>query len=200
MFVGDERVTEATLDGYVDGTVSSYLEQGATMADISYADGRQQAAFIVLIAELGRAEGLEAPDTSSAADEFEAQYIEAAEYYQVLSERAEPRPMTQDELEALNAAIESDEALLQRVVQEWIAGAGLSNEELEQFNMAAQADPSVLAEVVMQWTEVQGAQVAGFADDLTEYIEEYDIAVNPRYGSLDISPLVGVFEVEVPQR
>jgi hypothetical protein len=200
LFVGDERVTEATLDGYVEGEVASYLEQGATMADISYADSRQQAAFITLFAELGRQIGLPAPDTGGAADEYEALYMEAADYYQVLSLQAEPRAMTQVELEALNAAIEADQALLQRIVEEWIAGQELTEEQLMEFNTAAQTDPSVLAQVVMAWAEVQGAQIAGFADDLNGYVEEYDVSVNPRYGELDISPLVGVFEVGIPQR
>jgi hypothetical protein len=200
LFVGDERVTESTIDGYVDGQVASYIEQGATMADISYADNRQQAAFIVLIAELGREIGLDAPSTGAAANEFEALYLEAVEYYGLLSERAEPRAMTDAELEALNAAIEADQSLLQRIVEEWLAAQNLTDSQLAEFNMAAQTDPGVLADVVWQWSQVEGAQIAGFADDLNEYVEEYDIAVNPRYGELDITPLAGVFEVEVPQR
>lgn len=196
MFVGDQRVTEATLDGYVDGEVSSYLEQGATLEEISYADSRQKAAFIVLFAELGQAMDLEAPETGSAANEFEAQYIEAAKYYDEIAAAAEPREMTDPELEALNAAVAADQNLLQRAVEGWIASEGLTEDELAQFNAAAQADPNVVGEVVRLW----GEQQAGFADDLNEYIAEYDIAVNPRYGTLDISPLVGVFTVEVPQR
>ncbi|MDA1361646.1 hypothetical protein O1R50_18610 [Glycomyces luteolus] len=196
MFVGDQRVTEATLDGYVDGEVSSYLEQGATLEEVSYADSRQKAAFIVLFAELGQAMDLEAPDTSSAANEFEAQYIEAAKYYDEIAAAAEPREMTDVELEALNSAVSGDQNLLQRAVEGWIASEGLTEEELMEFNMAAQSDPTVLQEVVQLW----GEQQAGFADDLNEYIAEYDVAVNPRYGELDISPLVGVFTVEVPQR
>jgi hypothetical protein len=200
LFVGDERVTEATIDGYVDGRVASYIEQGATMGDISYADNRQQAAFIALFAELGREIGLDAPQTGGAANEYEALYMEAADHYRALSLQAEPRVMTQAELEALNAAIEGDQSLLQRIVEEWIAAQDLTEEQLAEFNMAAQSDPGVLTQVVWEWAEVQGAQIAGFADDLSEYVEEYDISVNPRYGQLDISPLVGVFEVEIPQR
>lgn len=200
LFVGDERVTEATLDGFVDGEVASYLEQGATMADISYADSRQQAAIFMLFAELGRELELPAPDTGAAANENEALYLEAVGYYQTLSSRAEPRAMTQAELEALNAAIEADQSLLQTIVQEWAAAQELTQAQFEEFSMAAQSDPGVLTEVVWQWAEVQGAQIAGFADDLNGYVEEYDISVNPRYGQLDISPLVGVFEVEIPQR
>ncbi|MCC3765488.1 hypothetical protein K3N28_20715 [Glycomyces sp. TRM65418] len=200
LFVGDERVTESTIDGYVDGTVASYLEQGATMADISYADNRQQAALIVLFAELGREIGLPAPQTGGAADEYEALYLEAVEYHETLSQRAEPRAMTKDELEALNTAIEGDENLLQRIVQEWAVGQNLTQAQFQEFGMAVQSDPGILTDVVWQWAEVQGAQMAGFADDLNEYVEEYDISLNPRYGELDISPLVGVFEVEIPQR
>lgn len=196
MFVGDQRVTEATLDGYVDAEMDSYFEQGATLADVSYGDSRQKAAFIVLFAELGQAMDLETPDTNNAADEFEARYIEAAAYYDEIAAAAEPREMTDAELEALNAAVSGDQNLLQRAVEGWIASEELTQEELAQFNMAAQADPTILTEVVRMW----GEQQAGFADDLNGYIAQYDIAVNPRYGALDISPLVGVFEVEVPQR
>jgi hypothetical protein len=196
MFVGDERVTEATLDGYVDGEISSYLDQGATLADVSYGDSRHQAAFIVLIAELGRQIGLEAPETKGAANEYEAQYLEAVEYYEVLSSQAEPREMTEAESEALDTAIQSDQSLLQRIGQEWVTEQGFDEDELAQFNMDVQANPDLITEMVQEW----GAQQAGFADDLNGYIEEYDIAVNPRYGSLDISPVAGVFEVEVPQR
>lgn len=196
MFVGDERVTEATLDGYVDGEVDSYLEQGATLADISYGDSRLTTASIVLIAELGEAIGLEAPDTSDAADEFEARHIEAAAYYNEIAAAAEPREMTEAETESLMAAVGSDQELLQRVVGEWMASEQLTQEQAEQFNMAAQSDPAIVQEVVLMWGERQ----AGFADDLNEYVAEYDVSVNPRYGALDLSPLRGVFTVEVPQR
>jgi hypothetical protein len=199
LFVGDERVTEVTLDGYVDGEVASYLEQGATMADISYADSRQQAAILMLLTELGRE--LELPaDTAGAASESEALYLEAVGYYQAISERAEPRAMTNAELEALNAAIEADQSLLETIVQEWAVSQQLTPEQYEQFNVDAQTDPRVLPAVVLQWSETGGAQRAGFADDLNAYMDEYDVAVNPRYGELDISPLPGVFEVAVPQR
>jgi hypothetical protein len=85
---------------------------------------------------------------------------------------------------------------VQRIVSEWLAAADLSEDELGQFYSAANADPNVVGEVVRMW----GEQQAGFADDLNEYIAEYDVSLNPRYGTLDISPLVGVFKVEVPQR
>lgn len=196
MFVGDQRVTEATLDGYVDAEMDSYFEQGATLADVSYGDSRQKAAFIVLFSELGEAMDLEAPDTNSAADDFEARYIEAAAYYDEIASAAEPRAMTEAEAEALNAAVGNDQNLLQRAVEGWLSTQQLTEQQLAEFNMAAQSDPAILQQVVQLW----GEQQAGFADDLQEYIAEYDIAVNPRYGALDISPLVGVFEVEVPQR
>jgi hypothetical protein len=196
MFVGDQRVTEATLDGFVDAEMDSYFEQGATLDDVSYGDSRQKAAFIVLFAELGQALGLEAPDTNNAADEFEARYIEAAAYYDEIASAAEPRELTDAEFEALNSAVANDQDLLQRAVEGWLASQNLSQEQLAEFNTAAQSDPAILQQVVQMWGEEQ----AGFADDLSEYITEYDIAVNPRYGALDISPLVGVFEVEVPQR
>jgi hypothetical protein len=196
MFVGDQRVTEATLDSYVDAEMSSYFEQGATLADVSYGDSRRQAAFVVLFAELGKAMGLEAPDTNNAADEVEALYMEAGKYYDEIAAAAEPRELTDAELEGLNAAVGGDQELLQRVVEGWLASQQLTQEQLAEFNMAAQADPTVIQQVVQMWGEEQ----AGFADDLNGYIAEYDIAVNPRYGALDISPLVGVFTVEVPQR
>ncbi|KPC69453.1 hypothetical protein ADL26_18260, partial [Thermoactinomyces vulgaris] len=69
-------------------------------------------------------------------------------------------------------------------------------EEFTEFTMAAQSDPTVIEEVVRAW----GEQQAGLADDLNGYIAEYDVSVNPRYGAIDISPLIGVFKVEVPQR
>jgi hypothetical protein len=196
MFVGDERVTEATLDGYVDGEIASYLEQGATLEDVSYGDSRQNAAAVVLFAELGRALELEAPNTNDAANEFEAVYIEAVKYRDELVEAAEAREMTEAEAEALNAAVASDQNLVQHIVSEWLAAANLTEDELGQFYAAAEADPNVVGEVVRMW----GEQQAGFADDMNEYIAEYDVSLNPRYGTLDISPLAGVFEIEVPQR
>jgi hypothetical protein len=196
MFVGDERVTEATLDGYVDGEVASYLEQGATLEDVSYGDSRQNAAAVVLYAELGHALDLEAPDTNNASSEFEALYMEAVKYRDELAATAEAREMTEDEAEALHAAVSEDQNLVQRIVSEWVAAADLSEDELGQFYAAAGADPNVVGEVVRMW----GEQQAGFADDLNQYIAEYDVSLNPRYGTLDISPLVGVFKVEVPQR
>ncbi|WP_243900880.1 hypothetical protein [Glycomyces niveus] len=196
MFVGDQRVTEATLDGYVDGEIDAYLEQGATLADISYGDSRTQAAAIVLVAELGRAIGLEAPDTHGAANELEAQLIEAGKYYDELTEAAEPRELTETEDDVLMATVMPDQNLLQRVVEEWATSEGLTQEEFTEFTMAAQSDPTVIEEVVRAW----GEQQAGLADDLNGYIAEYDVSVNPRYGAIDISPLIGVFKVEVPQR
>jgi hypothetical protein len=196
MFVGDQRVTEATLDGYVDGEVASYLEQGATLEEVSYGDSRQNAAAVVLFAELGHALDLEAPNTNDAANEFEALYIEAVTYRDELVQSAEAREMTEAEAEALNAAVASDQNLVQRIVGEWLAAANLTEDELNQFYAAAEADPNVVGEVVRMW----GEQQAGYADDLNKYLAEYEVSLNPRYGTLDISPLDGVFEVEVPQR
>lgn len=199
MFVDGERVPESTVDGYVDSEVDTYLDQGATVADIRYGDSRNQAATVVLIAELGRAAGLEASGASSG-NEYEALRQEAGEYYQALQERAEPRTMTTAELEALSEAVAADEELLRGIVGEWLNSQEMTDEELYEFNQSAGTDPSVITDAVWEWAADRGAQLAGFADDLNELVEEYDIAVNPRYGDIDLSPLLGVFEVEIPQR
>ncbi|MCH7231669.1 hypothetical protein L0U85_12525 [Glycomyces sp. L485] len=201
MYVGDERVPEATVDGLVDQVVDVRAEQGEDLAIHDYTGDRQQAVVFLLYTELGREIGLEAPDTSGAANEFDALYMEASGYYSDLSAQAEPRPFTEGELAALDEAVSADQQLLQSIVEEWVASSGLTEEEINQLFTAAQSDPAIIQEIVRLWSETTPAQTtAGFADDLAGYVEEYDIAVNPRYGEIDLSPLPGVFEVEIPQR
>lgn len=162
LFVGDERVPESTVDGYVE-TIADYREDmGENLAVYDYAGDRQLVVVYVLYSELGQAVGLEPVETGSV-DDLEAVALEFEEYYRELGQRAEPRPLTDAEKEAASAAAATDANV-----------AGYTEADLEFF--------------------------AGFTDDLAEYIEEYDISVNPRYGDIDISPVPSVFPVEVPQR
>ncbi|WP_155829969.1 hypothetical protein [Glycomyces tenuis] len=98
LYVGDERISEATFDGYVDDTVGSYLDQGATLADISYADSREQAVLCLVFDELGRQLDLPEPDTAAAASELEAHCIAGQTYLNAIAAESEPRELTEDEL------------------------------------------------------------------------------------------------------
>lgn len=163
MFVGDERVSEDVIDGYVEGIADLRVEQGEDLAIHDFAEDREQAVIYVLYAELGRAADLGPVDTAGAADEFEELYLEAAGYYEAIMTASEPRELTQAEMEALVAAAAEDPGL---------AGATVADLQM----------------------------LAGFTDDLAAYVDEYGIAVNPRYGDFDLSPLPSIFPVEVPQR
>ncbi|WP_246039680.1 hypothetical protein [Glycomyces buryatensis] len=163
MFVGDERVSEATVDGYVEQVAEFREEQGEDLTMFDYSSDREQAAVFTLYTELGRQLELEAPGSPADADELDALIAEASSYYETLLAQAEPRALTEAEVEAVITSAQSNTEL-----------ANLTQEQAE--------------------------QLAGFSDDMNEYVEEYDIAVNPRYGHVDLSPIPGVFEVEIPQR
>jgi hypothetical protein len=162
MFVGDERVTESTIDGYVSTIADLRTEQGEDLSIHDYSGDRNQVVVYVLYTELGEAVGLESASGGEPAD-LEAISLQAEANFQELVSMSEPRELTDAEIEALNAA--------------------------------AAGDPNVAG-----YTEADLMLLAGFTDDLAGYVEEYDIAVNPRYGEFDLSPLPSVFPVEVPQR
>lgn len=98
LYVGDERVSETTIDGYVDDEVQSFFDQGATEADIDYASNRESAVLCVMFSELGRQMGLNEPDTSDAVSELDAECIRANAYVSEIGATAEPRELTDDEL------------------------------------------------------------------------------------------------------
>lgn len=162
LFVGDERVTESTVDGYVSNIADLRAEEGEDLSIHDYSGDRNQVVVYVLYAELGQA--IDPESASSAGDaDLEAIALEAEANFQELVAQAEPRELTEAEIAALNDA--------------------------------AATDPNVSG-----YTEADLMLLAGFTDDLAGYVEEYDIAVNPRYGEFDLSPLPSVFPVEVPQR
>ncbi|GAB3999330.1 hypothetical protein GCM10029992_27800 [Glycomyces albus] len=86
------------------------------------------------------------------------------------------------------------------MVSEWIESSGLTDAEIQQLSAASQSDPTIFEEIVRQWSAAQGAALAGLADDLNEYVEEYDITASPRYGDVAITVLPGVWEIAIPQR
>ena len=167
LYVGDERVSEATLDGYVDDTVTSYLDQGATLADIDYATSREQAVLCLMFDELGKSLDLPEPDTAQAASGLEERCLAAQTYLDTIAAETVPRDLTEAELADVRAL-------------------GFEFDQLPAQNKA---------DLMFS---------AGFADLLEEYIEEYDIRVNPRYGvdvfSVMPEELDGLFDVEIPQR
>ena len=167
LYVGDERISEAALDGYVDDTVASYLDQGATSADIDYATTRERTVLCLVFDELGQRLDLPEPDTAAAASELDARCMAGQAYLNAIAEDSSPRELSDEELDQLREL-------------------GWDYSQLPAQN---QADLML---------------TAGFHDLLTEYVEEYDIRVNPRYG-VDSFPLLsadfdGLFDVELPQR
>ncbi|RRS00163.1 hypothetical protein [Glycomyces terrestris] len=107
LFVGDERVPETTIDGYVATIADFRAEQGEDLAIHDYAGDREQVVVYVLYTELGEAVGLE-PVSDTGADELETIALEAENYFQQLVGRAEPRALTADEIEAVAAAAATD--------------------------------------------------------------------------------------------
>ncbi|WP_156925770.1 hypothetical protein [Glycomyces arizonensis] len=101
LYVGEERVSEASLDGYVDDTVTSYLDQGAAPADIDYAASREQAVLCLMFDELGRALDLPEPDTGQAVSDLDERCIAAQGYLNTIAADAEPRELTEPELAKL---------------------------------------------------------------------------------------------------
>lgn len=167
LYVGDERISEETLDGYVDDTVTSYLDQGATGEDIDYAMTREQTVLCLVFDELGQRLDLPEPDTAAAVSELDERCMAGQAYLNTLAAESTPRELTDDELAQ-------------------VSGLGWEFSQLQDQNKA----------------DLMFA--AGFHDLLTDYVEEYDVRVNPRYG-VEAYPLMpeelgGLFDVELPQR
>ncbi|WP_460540354.1 hypothetical protein [Glycomyces halotolerans] len=93
VFVGDERVSEATLDGFVDDSVSRSLDQGSTMAEIDYSQNREAAVLCVVLVELGEALDLEAADTGQAVSDLDEQCLLAQGYLTAIGQEVEPREL-----------------------------------------------------------------------------------------------------------
>lgn len=96
LFVDGERISEEVIDGYVDDQVDSYLEQGATEADIDFGSDRESVVLCVLFAELGRASDTESVEAS---DNLESECTGAQAYIESVYQSAEPRELTDEELE-----------------------------------------------------------------------------------------------------
>lgn len=167
MFVGGERISETTIDGYVDDQIESYVDQGATQADIDYGSNREAAVLCVMVSELGRQIGFDEPDTSEAVSELDAECISAGAYMEDFAAESEPRELNDAEL-----------AHMSRL-----------GVPFEQMSPQEQANMMVYA---------------GLSDTIADYLEEYDVSVNPRYGVDSLQLLSeeaeGLFSVEIPQR
>ncbi|GAA1668653.1 hypothetical protein GCM10009830_13060 [Glycomyces endophyticus] len=107
LFVGDERVSEDTIDGYVTTIADLRAEQGEDLSIHDYSGDREQVVVYVLYSELGQALDLDA-ESGAGSDELEAIAVEAESYFQQLVERSEPRALTESEMEAAIAAAETD--------------------------------------------------------------------------------------------
>jgi hypothetical protein len=127
LYVGDERVSEATLDGYVDDTVDSYLEQGASPDDIDYANSRQQTVLCVVFDELGQRLDLPEPDTAAAQSDLEARCIAGQEYLNAIAAESEARELTEDELAHLRGLGWSFDELPEPNQQDLRHAAGFSD-------------------------------------------------------------------------
>ncbi len=160
LFIGGERITETTVDGYVDESVERWGDPDQELYTYDLSGNRNSVVLIMIFSELGHAVGL---DPVPGDDGLQTLINEYNTYTGEFFEQAEPRELTQAEMEAAVAAAATNE--------------NLANASLEDLQ-----------------------QLAGYTDDLNEYVEEYDISVNPRYGKLDLGPLPSVFPVEVPQR
>ncbi|MEU6247477.1 hypothetical protein [Glycomyces sp. NPDC047010] len=107
LFVGDERVPESTIDGYVTTIADFRAEQGEDLSVFNYSDDRKQIVTYVLYSELGQAVGLD-PVSSAGADELESVAVEAEQYFQALVAEAEPRALTEDEMARVVEAAQTD--------------------------------------------------------------------------------------------
>lgn len=107
LFVGDERVTETTIDGYVATIADFRSEQGEDLTIHDYSGDREQVVVYVLYSELGHAIGLDEVDTAGS-DELEAIALEAEEYFQTLVAESEPRPLTDEDIARLTEAAATD--------------------------------------------------------------------------------------------
>jgi hypothetical protein len=99
LFVGDERVSESTVDGYVElaEAANAELESDAVAVDLS--SNRESAVLCVLFSELGQAMDLPEPETAAAVDEFDAECARASAYLDEIAADIEPRELTDEELD-----------------------------------------------------------------------------------------------------
>ncbi|WP_157930620.1 hypothetical protein [Glycomyces xiaoerkulensis] len=103
MFVGDERITENTIDGYVDEIADLTVEEsGGALEDFDYGANREQVVIWVMLSEIGQREDLSEPDTSQATSELHGLFLEAEGYSSQIYEGAEPRELTDAEIEAMS--------------------------------------------------------------------------------------------------
>ncbi|GAA2302907.1 hypothetical protein GCM10009853_069540 [Glycomyces scopariae] len=107
LFVGDERVPETTIDGYVSTIADFRADQGEDLGIHDYSGDREQVVVYVLYSELGEALDL-TPVSSAGADGLEAIAVQAEDYFQQLVERSEPRPLTESETAAAAEAAATD--------------------------------------------------------------------------------------------
>ncbi|MEU5873858.1 hypothetical protein AB0A73_20165 [Glycomyces sp. NPDC047369] len=107
LFVGDERVPESTIDGYVTTIADFREEQGEDLSVFDYSGDREQVVVYVLYSELGHAMDLD-PVNGAGADELETIALEAEQYFQALVAEAEPRALTEDEMARVAEAAQTD--------------------------------------------------------------------------------------------
>jgi hypothetical protein len=90
----------------------------------------------------------------------------------------------------------------------YLEGVGYASElqsqaeprELNDAEIRALADAGFPIDQLTPDDQYYVMTMAGFADDLDGYVQQFDIRVNPRYG-VDSIPLIdGVIEVAIPQR
>ncbi|THV28751.1 hypothetical protein [Glycomyces paridis] len=178
LFVADERVAEPTVDAYVEGIDEFNAAQGEEFVVEDLSSVRGFVVGLVLYTEIGKAaevEPLSADEIGPVVNQ------EALAYFTAVG--SEYRDLYLEGLgyqEALRADSEP---------------RALTQGEMEIAVAAAAEDPN-LAQATIEQLEA----AAGFSDDLVGYVDEFDVAVNPRYGDIEISPLPSVFPVEVPQR
>ncbi|SDD30984.1 hypothetical protein [Glycomyces harbinensis] len=98
LFVGDERISESTVDGYVELAEEANTDPEIEAVNLDLAPNRESAVLCVLFSELGQAMDLPEPDTAAAVDDFDAECTRASGYLDAISADVEPRELTEDEL------------------------------------------------------------------------------------------------------
>ncbi|MCD0447210.1 hypothetical protein LO763_26700 [Glycomyces sp. A-F 0318] len=98
LFVGDERISETTVDGYVEAVAAANEQPEIDTMDFDLSSNRESTVLCLMFAELGRQMDLAEPDTAGAAEGLETECAEASAYLNEILAKAEPRELTDDEL------------------------------------------------------------------------------------------------------
>lgn len=125
MFVGDERIAETTVDGYVDSVAELRVQQGQDLYFYDYSGDRYSVVVYMIYSELGHAVGL---DPVPGDDELQVLAQEYEAYTSEFYAEAEPRELTQAEMEAAVAAASTNENLANASIEDLEHLAGFTDD------------------------------------------------------------------------